>query len=278
MSYQIIVARSAGACYGVNRALDLARRAALNDGHAYTLGPLIHNPRVVEELEQNGIDVAVGLDDVEQGDTIVIRSHGVAPEVIRDAENRRLVIVDATCPHVSKAQMAARKLHEDGRFVIVVGEAGHPEVEAICAYAEGDVLVVTDAQMLPDTLPGRIGVVVQTTQSVSTFDEVVSVLEERCDDLIACNTICFATKQRQEAAAELAARVDCMLVVGGRNSGNTTRLFNICKKVCERTHHIESADEIDPRWFIGCKTIGVTAGASTPTAHIQSVVDHVGML
>lgn len=273
---RVIVAECAGACYGVERALKIVREAADEAARAdkpiVTLGPLIHNPTVVAQLRERGVGVA---DEVSQidGGVMVVRSHGVVPAVIEQARAKGLEVVDATCPHVGKAHAAAARLAADGFFVVVVGEAGHPEVEGICAHAGEAHLVASCAGELPETLPSRkLGVVVQTTQTIDALKDVVDALVDRATELRVHNTICLATQQRQNAARELASRVDAMIVVGGRNSGNTTRLRQICEAVCPATHHIETPDEIDPGWFAGADLIGVTAGASTPIAQIEAVV------
>ncbi|MDR1713693.1 MAG: 4-hydroxy-3-methylbut-2-enyl diphosphate reductase [Coriobacteriales bacterium] len=237
----------------------------------HTLGPLIHNPQVVSELQARGVEVAADVADVQQG-TLVLRSHGVAPEVVAAAEAKGLQVVDATCPHVSKAQEAARELGESGNLVIIVGEPGHPEVEAIRAYAGEHAIIIQDPQMLSlEELPPEVGVVVQTTQSAEALAAVLDALTAHGVQPQVRNTICFATSQRQQAARELAAQVDVMVVVGGRNSGNTTRLAQICEAVCPRTWHIESPDELRPEWFTNACTVGVTAGASTPEQQIIAV-------
>ena len=274
---KVLKAEHAGACYGVQRALDLAYRAARAGKPTCTLGPLIHNPQVVADLKAAGVDAVERVADI-PGGTMVVRSHGVVPEVIEEARERGLEIVDATCPHVARAQKAAARLAAEGRFVVVVGEAGHPEVEGICAHARaagGGGAAVVDAADLPAaaTCAGaRVGVVVQTTQSREVFERVVSALRERGVDLEVKDTVCTATRQRQDAAAALAGRADAFVVIGGRNSSNTTRLHEICSALCERSYHVESADELDPAWFAGCDTVGVTAGASTPESQIATVV------
>lgn len=272
---KVVVAQHAGVCYGVQRALDLAQDAVEKNtaNKAFSLGPLIHNPQAVEQLHESGVAVAESLDDTEQGDTLVIRSHGVAPEVIAEAKERKLTVVDATCPHVSKAQEAARLLSEEGYLVIIVGEADHPEVAGIKAYAGENALVVSSADELPERIRGRrVGVVVQTTQVVESLNEVVSALVPRTNELRVYNTICNATAQRQQAARELASTVDVVIVVGGHNSGNTTRLAEICHEQNPRTHHVETADELKPQWFTDAHTVGVTAGASTPDEQMRGVI------
>lgn len=271
---KVLVAKHAGVCYGVQRALDLAQDAVekTSDGNVYSLGPLIHNPQAVEQLRQSGVLVADTLADATQG-TLIIRSHGVAPDVIEQAKDRQLQVVDATCPHVSKAQEAARLLASEGYLVIIVGEADHPEVAGIKAYAGENALVISKAAELPERIRGRrLGVVVQTTQLVESLNEVVGELLPRTNELRVYNTICNATAQRQQAARELATQVDVVIVVGGHNSGNTTRLAEICHEQNPRTYHVETAEELEPSWFKDAHCVGVTAGASTPDEQMRGVI------
>ena len=266
---RVEIARDAGVCYGVERALELAAEAAKSGATVHTLGPLIHNPQAVAELREAGVEVAGTLDEVAEG-TLVIRSHGVDPAIIVDAGRRGLHVVDATCPHVTKAHEAARMLKEGGYMVVIVGEADHPEVEGIMAHAGGEALVVQSAQELPETLPSRqVGIVVQTTQSVDRLDAVVTAILPRVRELRVFNTICNATAKRQASVLELAGTVDVMVVVGGHNSGNTTRLVEISRSVNPRTYHVETADDLDTEWFTGAESVGVTAGASTPDKQID---------
>lgn len=272
---RVEVARYAGVCYGVERALKLAEEAAERGVEVHTLGPLIHNPQAVEGLRSKGVEVAACLDEVDSG-TLVIRSHGVDPAIIDAADEKGLDVVDATCPHVSKAHEAARMLTNEGYSVVIVGEADHPEVEGITAHAGSDVIVVESASEIPATLPSRkVGVVVQTTQSLSRLTEVVGALLPRVRELRVVNTICSATGKRQQSAEELAESVDVMVVVGGRNSGNTTRLVEICRAVNQRVHHVETSAEVDAAWFTGAEVVGVTGGASTPDEQIRGVIDAI---
>lgn len=279
MAAEIRVAAQAGACYGVNRALELAERCAQERaGAVHTLGPLIHNPIVVADLAERGVAVADSLDDVESG-TVVIRSHGVVPAVIDEAEARGLSVVDATCPYVKKVHAAAAKLVREGYEIVIVGESGHPEVEGIVGHAGGRAHVVGSADDVDGLELGkRVGVVVQTTQTAQNLSSVTAALAPRVGELRVINTICAATSERQQAAGDLAREADCMVVVGGKNSGNTRRLAEICHAACPRTHHIEDASELDAAWFDGAELIGVTAGASTPQAHIERVVDAITAL
>lgn len=272
---KVVRASHAGACYGVQRALDLALDAVKDGGRACTLGPLIHNPQVVVQLAERGVSAVAGVADVDAQSTVVIRSHGVTPAVKRDVIERALPLVDATCPHVMRAQKAAAALAAQGRHVVVVGETGHPEVEGLVAHALESgacVSVVAEPADLTEDIVDPVGIVVQTTQTGAALDAVVTALEERGIEPLVKNTICFATRQRQEAAAALADEVDAIVVIGGRNSSNTTRLTDICTAVCSRTHHVETPDEIDPIWFVDCTSVGVSAGASTPEDQIDAVV------
>jgi len=275
---RVEVARHAGVCYGVERALKLADEAAAQGRVVHTLGPLIHNPQAVAELKTRGVEVAACLEDVDDG-ILVIRSHGVDPAIIAAAEDLGLDVIDATCPFVSAAHTCARELAEAGYSVVIVGEEEHPEVEGIMAHAGGTALIVEDVADLPERLPSRrIGVVVQTTQSLARLKDIVDALLPRVSELKVCNTICSATAKRQLSAQELARMVDVMIVVGGHNSGNTTRLAEICAAVNPRTHHVETAEEIDPAWFGGVESVGVTAGASTPDAQVAGVVASIEAL
>ncbi len=269
---QVKVARHAGVCYGVERALQLAQEAAGGDAPVRTLGPLIHNPQAVAALKNRGVEVAADLDEVDDG-TLVIRSHGVEPAIIDAARAKGLDVVDATCPFVSKAHDAARLLNAEGYAVIIVGEDDHPEVEGICAHAGGNAIVVQEPSELPERFSKRkVGIVVQTTQPPARLAAVVEAVLPRVAELRVYNTICSATTQRQVSAEELAGEVDVMVVVGGHNSGNTTRLAEISSAVNPRTHHVETAEELDASWFEGARLVGVTAGASTPDQQMQGVI------
>lgn len=275
---KITVAEHAGACYGVQRALDLVQKVAREaTGPIHTLGPLIHNPQVVEGLAAEGVTVVSDV-PAEPGSTLVLRTHGVVPQVEKTARERGLHVVDATCPYVKRVHHAAERLQSEGYQVLVVGEAGHPEVEAILGHAPGARAVSCVDELYEIELGRRVGVVVQTTQAKPTLDAVVSELMARTSEVCVINTICEATSERQKAARELAASSDVMVVIGGRNSANTTRLATICSASCERTHHIETCDELEASWFVGAKCVGVTAGASTPTAQIDELVSSIERL
>lgn len=275
----IEVASHAGVCYGVERALKLAAHAAESArGSVTTLGPLIHNPIVVRDLESAGVKGAQTVDEVESG-TLIIRAHGVVPQVIDQARAKGVEVLDATCPYVKKVHMAAEKLVREGYQLIVVGESGHPEVEGILGHAGDAAHVVSTPHDLDGVdLARKVGVVVQTTQTPANLAAIVSALALRTMDLRVVNTICSATQERQDSAAELASRADVMIVIGGKNSGNTRRLAEICMACCPRTHHIEDSSEIQRTWFEGVALVGITAGASTPGAHIDAALACINRL
>lgn len=275
----IEIAAHAGVCYGVERALTMAGRAATEaPAPVRTLGPLIHNPLVVRELEQQGVGLADTLDDAPDG-SIIIRAHGVVPSVIEEAHRRGLTVLDATCPYVKRVHAAAERLVREGYQLIVVGESGHPEVEGIMGHADERARVVSCVADLEGIdLTGRVGVVVQTTQTQEALAAIVDELMRRAAEVHVVNTICSATQERQSAASKLSQRADVMVVVGGKNSGNTRRLAQICTERCPRTHHIEDASEISAEWFDGAGLIGITAGASTPSSHIERAVQSIRQL
>lgn len=268
---EIRIAREAGACYGVERALQMVESAAdEQSGAVHTLGPLIHNPRVVAELAEKGVD-AVDAPEQAAGDTLLLRTHGTVPAEEARARELCARVLDATCPFVKKVHLAAERLSGEGYQVVVVGEAGHPEVEATLPHALGAVVVgsAEEAAGLPRTR--KVGVVVQTTARRALLADVVETLLGRAEEVRVINTICEATAGHQAAAEELAREADVMIVIGGRISANTTRLAEISAAHCPLTHHVEGADELRPEWFEGAGVIGITAGASTPASQIEAV-------
>ena len=275
---KIVVAREAGACFGVERALKMVREyAESHTEEIHTLGPLIHNPIVVAELEELG----VGMSDtpkVAPGSTLVLRTHGVTPEVERAAREAGAKVIDATCPFVLKAHRAAERLERDGYQVLVVGEAGHAEVEGTLGHAPSGTVVANAGELDGMDLARKVGIVVQTTQKRENLRQIVAALVGRVAELRVIDTICEATSGHQAACRELAEEADVMIVVGGRNSANTTNLADIARSCCSRTYHIEQASEIMASWLDGAQLIGVTAGASTPASHIEAVCDRLDEL
>ena len=275
---RVEVAGESGACYGVERALELVERVSREStGAVHTLGPLIHNPSVVSALEEMGVTVVDLPSEAPPGATLVLRTHGVAPEVERSARDAGLTVIDATCPFVTRVHRLAEKLAADGYQVMIAGEEGHPEVEGTRGHVPGAPVVLNASDVDALEVSRRVALVVQTTLAVEELRNVVGALVDRCDELHVCNTICDATSKRQGAAAELADRADVMIVVGGKNSANTNHLADICSSRAT-THHVESPTEVDPAWFSGAKLVGITAGASTPRSQVEEMREHVTRL
>ena len=269
---KVIVADQAGVCFGVKRALELVEAEADKGDPLATLGPLIHNPQVVKRLEEKGVRVVRDVSEAEGG-AIVMPSHGVASEVKATAERAGFRVIDATCPFVANVHKVVRRLASHGYLVVVVGDAGHSEVKAILSAAgEGAVVISSPDEVETRDWSGKkVGIVSQTTQTPERFGEIVGRIAARAKEVVAHNTICYATHDRQSAARELAPKVDAMFVVGGRNSANTNRLAEICRESGVPTFHIETADEIDESAVKGFETVGLTAGASTPDWIIDEV-------
>ena len=275
---KVLVSEGIGFCTGVKRAIKIALEAAGGSrGGVYSLGPLIHNPQVVERLREMGLKPLTRLG--KGGGRLVVRSHGASPATLARAEECGYTVIDATCPFVRKAQQNARRLFEKGYEVLIVGEKTHPEVKGIKSHVDGKALVVENAAQVKRLKFGqRVGIIAQTTIPVDTFAGVLSEVAKRAREVLVFNTICSETTRRQEKARSLAGNVDVLLVVGGRNSANTSRLQELCRSICPRTHHVETAGEIDGRWFRAGMTVGVVAGASTPDWLVENIVGRLEQL
>ena len=280
---RVLIARSAGFCFGVKRAIAIADEtaargqdpAAGDEGPIHSLGPIIHNPQAVERLERKGVHVVEGVDEIACGKAI-IRSHGVTRSDRSALERKGITIIDATCPFVAKAQDHARTLSREGYAVIVVGDPNHPEVKSIISYIDTGVPVFTSIpEMRKCKGVRKAGIVAQTTQSFDNLMAFVTEAMNRFPEVRVFNTICNATTLRQDESTGLAGKADAMFVLGGYNSANTRRLAQICRAINPRTHHIESAGEITPEMIRGAKTVGVTAGASTPQWIIDGFVERL---
>lgn len=276
----IKVAQTAGFCFGVRIAVDIAKQAGEKLGHAYTNGPIIHNKQVVNFLKNLGVEELSDYNQLKSGDTVIIRSHGVPPKTERMLKDLNVNVLDATCPFVKKVHDKVRQLVKEGYFVVIIGEEGHPEVVGTLGHLEevgGQGIVVENFEDLVKKLPKRnkIGVVAQTTQNEDFFREAVGYIAENTEEMKVFNTICDATSVRQEEVKKLAPEVDVMIIVGGKHSGNTQRLAQISKVLNPNTYHIETASELEPSWFEGKENIGISAGASTPDWIIQEVVNKI---
>jgi 4-hydroxy-3-methylbut-2-enyl diphosphate reductase len=273
---EILLARDMGFCWGVRRAIDIMEKASQEHGEIISVGPIVHNPQVVEDLERKGIRLDKPQDPSKP---VAITAHGVGPEVLEEVKGTGAQIIDGTCPIVTRSQRWARKMAEAGFTVIVFGDPNHREVKGVLGWAGSNGIAIRDGDPIPEKMPSRVAVISQTTQSPERFAEFVSQLMQEhvgeISELRLVNTLCNVTSSQQEAARELAQEVDLMLVVGGKASANTRHLWEVCREEGTTAYHIETADEIQPEWFEGCQRVGVTAGASTPDSAVEAVVARV---
>ncbi|MFA7467697.1 MAG: bifunctional 4-hydroxy-3-methylbut-2-enyl diphosphate reductase/30S ribosomal protein S1 [Desulfotomaculaceae bacterium] len=270
---KVKIATRAGFCFGVKRAVDIARECLKGRAKpVFTLGPIIHNRQVTDLLTQEGITVVDDLDHLSGPGTLIIRSHGVAPDVVQQAREKGLSIVDATCPFVRKVQNTVQNLVRENIPVVVVGDPEHPEVRGIVGWSDNQAQVIRDPEQARGMkfLP-RVGIVAQTTQRLKNLNAVVEILQKSGSRVQVFNTICLATAERQKETLELAGQVDAMLVLGGKNSANTSKLVQICGGSGIPVYWIETAEELDPVWIKGLSAVGITAGASTPGWIIEEV-------
>lgn len=274
---KVVLAESAGFCYGVRRALDTVLAAAKIAGKPmFTLGPLIHNPQVIERLAADGVASVNSLDEIPEGSIVIMPSHGVPIHVMEQARARGLEVIDVTCPFVAKVHLLAAGLVKDGYQVLLLGDSGHTEVRGIQSVCGEDSIVIADVGELDlRVLKNKIGILAQTTETVERYQCLVRCAAAKAYEVRAYKTICNATMDRQKSALDLTSDVDVMIVVGGRNSANTRRLAEICTASEVSTHHIEVASELDSEWFTDAECVGITAGASTPDWIINEVVERV---
>lgn len=283
---EVKTAETAGFCFGVKRAVDKVYEL-IDSGVTpiYTLGPIIHNEEVVTDLEKKGVQVISeeDLDHLEKG-TVIIRSHGVGKAVYDKLLERKLSYVDVTCPFVLKIHRIVEKESREGKHILIIGDASHPEVQGICGWVQGTYTVIKSSEEAEAYEPDsdrKICVVSQTTFNYNKFKDLVEILcKKRYDNnvlniLNILNTICNATEERQREAKNIAGEVDTMLVVGGRHSSNTQKLFEICKKECGNTYYIQTPVDLDSEMFQCSSYVGITAGASTPKKIIEEVQEHV---
>jgi 4-hydroxy-3-methylbut-2-enyl diphosphate reductase len=272
---KVIVAKTAGFCFGVKRAVKIAFEVSRKKHKGvYTLGPIIHNPQVVERLRQRGIVPIEDIKGKRDIEALIIRTHGIPYSLSEKISSMGYEIIDATCPFVKKAQYYAKLLSDEGYQVLILGERKHPEVKGLMSYASGKVLVINEKDRFPK-LKGRVGIVVQTTQPIEALKRFLSYAIEYAKEIKVYNTICNSTALRLKETEEMAKNVDIMVVVGGKNSANTTQLATLCRSLSVPTYHIETSSEIKDKWFKGAKTVGITAGASTPEWIIKDVKERI---
>lgn len=274
---QVLLANEYGFCFGVERAVEMVEEA-LKDGEIVrSLGPLIHNDQEMQRLGKYGVTTISEPVQIGRGETAVIRAHGVTPQVQRELEETASKVVDATCPFVTRVQKLASRAAEQDRHVVVVGNPDHPEMIGVKGYAPNHAFVIRDESEVAGLPRLRNPLVVsQTTIKAKTFFDTAEAVKARTDDDVqVVNTICSATRDRQEAARALAGMVDVFYIIGGRHSSNSVKLLAVCKEQCPKSFLIETEDEIDQSDLIGAERVGVTAGASTPNWLIEKIVRHL---
>ncbi len=279
---QIITAKSAGFCFGVKRAVDkVYEEAQHSDVPVYTFGPIIHNEEVVGDLEEKGVNAVSDINELKNmpKGTVVIRSHGVSKDIYDQIQSEGFKIVDATCPFVLKIHRFVKEYSEKGYHIIIIGNDSHPEVEGIKGWSnpQRTTVLQTKEEAVNFTLSSgqKACIVSQTTFNYNKFQELVEIIQKKGYDIIVLNTICNATEERQTEAAEIAAKADAMIVIGGSHSSNTQKLFEICKNECENTYYIQTLDDLDFTQFRSIDNVGITAGASTPNNIIEEVQKNV---
>jgi len=266
------IARTAGFCWGVRRTVDKAMEVADQaSGPVVTLGPIIHNPQAVARFREKGVATVETVAEVAGGTTVVVRTHGALKSELESAEAVGLEVVDGTCPYVKYPQAMAQRLSREGYHIVIVGDAHHAEIRGVVSYSEGPCTVVKPGGPVPVIKAKRIAVIAQTTTIGADFERVVGILALRHKEVRAVNTICNDTEERQADARALAAEVDAVVVVGGKNSANTRHLAEICRAIQPRTWHVETEDELRAEWFEGCRVVGLSAGASTPDWVVEGV-------
>ena len=278
---EVRLAKTAGFCFGVRRAVDTVyEQVEQAEGPIYTYGPIVHNEIVVQELEEKGVKVLNSEEELKSltSGTVIIRAHGVGEKVYDLLKQQGVNLVDATCPFVKKIHRIARKEEANGRHILIIGNAKHPEVEGIRGWCEKPAYVVEsleEAENFALPMGEKLCIVSQTTFNYNKFQDIVEIISKKGYDIIVLNTICSATEERQTEAREIASDVDAMIVIGGSHSSNTQKLFEICKKECENTYYIQSLDDLDLKTSQSIRCVGITAGASTPNKIIEEVQKHV---
>lgn len=276
MLKEVKLAKSAGFCFGVKRAVELVYSEADKNECVYTYGPIIHNEEVVSDLTQKGVTVINNISELAtlKKGTIIIRSHGISEEEYMAMQASGMRIVDATCPFVKKIHNTVREHSENGETIIIIGNKEHPEVMGIRGWCRGTSYVVeneTEINNLTDLNTKKVCVVAQTTFNYNKFKDLVEIIRKKVYDIIAVNTICNATEERQTEAKSLASQSDAMIVIGGRHSSNTQKLYQICEKECECTKFIQTIDDLELEELTSVRSVGITAGASTPNNIIEEV-------
>ena len=284
---KVTLAKSAGFCFGVKRAVDTVyeqlEKSVSGNQPIYTFGPIIHNEEVVHDLEEKGVTVLESVEELEerapQGGTVIVRAHGVEKGISGKIKELGYTLVDATCPFVLKIHRLVEKYSTDGAQIVIIGNEKHPEVKGIKSWSlDPHTAVIStpeEAEKYQAESGKKVCIVAQTTFNYNKFQELVEIINKKGYDIIVLNTICNATEERQTEAAKIARDVDAMIVIGGRNSSNTQKLFEICKNECNNTYYIQTVKDLDVTCFESIDNVGITAGASTPNKIIEEVQKNV---
>jgi len=277
---KIILAKTAGFCFGVNNAIRIAEETLEKGGIINTLGALIHNDQAVNDLKEKGIGIISAISEAPEGSKVIIRAHGAAPGIYREAEDRNIEIVDATCPYIKKIHKMVEKMHKDGYTIVIAGDRNHPEIIGINGWCGNSALIANTPEEAEafEPIDGKCCLVAQTTLTRERFDGIYEKLKEKCKSVVKFDTICSATASRQEEAEKIARVSDVMLVIGSRKSSNTRKLFEICSKYCKKTYLIETYGDLPPINPEEVQTLGITAGASTPERTIKEVIEKMDEL
>ena len=272
---KIFLAKDAGYCFGVRDAVNLAYDTAKNHGDVYMLGTIVHNERVIDDLSKAGAKVVDSIDDVPKDKPLLFRAHGTSPELWDKAKKNNLKLIDGTCPLVTEIHHEIKRLDEEGRKIIIIGDHGHDEVVAIAAQVERSIVIANVEEAKKLRKMKRAGVVSQSTQMIENVQDIMSVLMEKVFDLRFVNTICFPTRRNHEQIKELSLHCDVMIVIGSYTSANSKRLTQLALERNKRTYQVTASDELDESWFDNCETVGISAGASTPDETIKEVVSRI---
>ena len=272
---KILLAKNAGYCFGVRDAVNMAYDTAKEHGDVYMLGHIVHNENVVNDLDKAGAKVVDSLDSVPDGRPVLLRAHGTHVDIVEEAKNKKMNIVDATCPLVRDIHDEIKALEVDGRKIIIIGDHGHDEVVGIASQVKDPIIVATADEATELRKTKRAGVVSQSTQTIENVQDIINILMSKVVDLRFINTICFPTKRNQEQIKELSKQCDVMFVIGSFTSANSKRLTDLSKERNSRSYQVTCASDIDEKWLDNCETVGISAGASTPDNIIGEVLDKI---
>ena len=272
---KITVAKDAGYCFGVRDAVNLAYDASDSYGEVYMLGDIVHNENVVKDLENAGAKVVDTLDDVPEDKPVLLRAHGTINETLNEAKEKNLNIIDATCPLVHEIHREVKMLEDEGRKIVIIGDHGHDEVNAIADQVSNPSIVASKEEALKIKRTRKIGVVCQSTQMIENVQEIINTLMTRIVDIRFINTICYPTKRNHDQIKELAKSSDLMIIIGSFTSANSKRLTELAKQRNEKTYQVTCAEDLEKKWFNGVESVGISAGASTPDYLIDGVKNKI---